>query len=569
MAERILFSDILRNTRLAISNRWRLLRWRRLDYVVLRVSGAYTERTVRQRRRFPLSLLPWPSPGPSVDGFANTLERIAADPRVKGVVLIVSDLSAGSATAGSLRASIIRLRQSGKRCIAYMHQLGTWAYFVASACDEILAPESATFHASGIWTEAVFLKDTLALVGLETDFEAIAEYKVSPDTLRRSRMTEPHREMLESLLDSLYREIIAAVAQGRGMAEERIRSLFDDAPMTAERASDAGLLDGVCYEDELPHRLGMEEQPAGLMAWHVAHRRLLRPLRWRSGRAIGVISLEGTIVHGPSQRPSLPVPLPLPLPWPPTQAGSLTLVQQLRAAARNKSLAAAILHVDSPGGSAFASDLIWREAAKLRESKPLIVYMSNQAASGGYYVSAPANEIFAHATTLTGSIGIWGGKLISRELYAKLKAGRETVSRGRAAGMYADTAPFDDEERAKLQANIGAGYARFKDRVADGRPLTVDEVEAIARGRVWTGSQALERGLVDVLGDLRDAAERARQLAGVSPRRHTPLVDVSPPKQALLAQASLTDSAAWLESLRSLIREGVYALAPWSIQIRD
>jgi protease-4 len=280
-----------------------------------------------------------------------------------------------------------------------------------------------------------------------------------------------------------------------------------------------------------------------------------------------VISAVGTIVHGSSQRS--PIPIPLPLPLPPDQAGSATLVQQLRAAARDKRMAAVVLHVDSPGGSAFASDLIWREVAKLRETKPLVAYMGNRAASGGYYVSAPASEIFAQPTTLTGSIGIWGGKLVSSGLYDKLRVGRESVSRGKAAGMYADTAPFDEEERTKLWTNIGAGYVRFKDRVAQGRSLPIDEVEAIARGRIWTGQQALEHGLVDNLGDLRDAAERARQLAGISPQRYAPMVDVQPPKQTFLAPTPPDEAGVWLNGLRSLLREGIYALAPWSIQIRD
>jgi protease-4 len=195
--------------------------------------------------------------------------------------------------------------------------------------------------------------------------------------------------------------------------------------------------------------------------------------------------------------------------------------------------------------------------------------MSNRAASGGYYVSAPASEIFAQPTTLTGSIGIWGGKLIASGLYDKLEIGRESVFRGRAAGMYADAAPFDDEERDKLRANIGTSYAHFKDRVAQGRSLSDDKVEAIARGRVWTGKQALKHGLVDTLGDLHDAAERARQLAEVSPKRYAPLVDVTVPKHTHPAQASPAEGGAWLDGLRSLLREGIYALAPWNIQIRD
>jgi protease-4 len=567
MIEGILISDIFRNTRLALANRLRLLKWRQLDYVVLHISGPYPERTVQPRRRFPLSLVPWPPPPPSVETFASSLERIAADPRVRGVVLVISRLSAGSATLSSLRASVARFRQAGKQCIAYMHDLDTWSYYLASACDRILAPESASFRAAGIRAEAVFLRDTLALVGLEADFEAIAEYKVSPDTLRRSEMTEPHREMLESLLDSLYGEVIGALAEGRNATEERIRSLLDTVPLTATQASEAGLLDGVCYEDELPHHLATQETPATLVAWETAQRRLVQPRRWHSRRGIGIISLVGTIVPGPSQR--APIPIPLPLPLPATQAGSDTLVQQLRAAARDKHLAAVILHVDSPGGSAFASDLIWREVANLRRLKPVVVYMSNRAASGGYYVSAPASEIYAQPTTLTGSIGIWGGKIVTRGLYDKLRAGRQSVSRGKAAGLYADTAPFSDEERAKIRADIGAGYAAFKARVAKGRALSADDVEAIARGRVWTGKQALDRGLVDGLGDLRVAADRARDLAGISPRRHAPLRDVVTPKHHQLAQASPVDLDAWLDGLRVLLREGVYALAPWSVRIRD
>jgi protease-4 len=567
MAERILVSDLLRNTWRAIDNRLRLLRRRRLDYVVFRVSGAYPERTVRRRRRFPLSLLPWPSPPPSVDTFASALERIALDPRLTGVVLIISNLAAGPATLGSLRASILRLRQAGKRCIAFMNGVGTWSYYLASACDEILAPESATFRATGLWSEALFLRDTLALAGLEADFESIAEYKTSPDLLRRSEMTGPHREMLQSLLDSLYGEIVGAVSAGRQLPEEQVRGLFDDAPMTALQACEAGLLDGVCYEDELAEHLGTDESPAALATWETAQRKLVRARNWHSRRAIGVISLVGTIVHGSSQRS--PIPIPIPLPLPPAQAGSDTLVQQLRAAARDKSLAAVILHVDSPGGSAFASDLIWREVASLGQVKPVVVYMSNSAASGGYYVSAPASEIVAQPTTLTGSIGIWGGKLVAGGLYDKLKAGHESVSRGRAAGMYSDSAPFTQEERAKVRADIGAGYASFTDRVARGRSLSIDEVEAIARGRVWTGEQALERGLVDALGDLRDAAGRARHLAGVPSKRHAPLVDIFAPRQTYLAQAPPNDLDAWLDGLRSLLREGVYAMAPWDLRFRD
>jgi protease-4 len=565
MAEGILISDLLRNTWRWLTNRLRLLSRRRLDYVVLRISGGYPERTLQPQRRFPLSLLPWPQPPPSVDAFATTLEHLALDPRVKGIVFLISDLSAEPATLSSLRQVIQRFRESGKRTVAYLQDLTMWPYYLAVACDEILVPESADFRAAGLWSEALFLKSTLSLLGIQADFEAIAEYKVSPDTFRRTKMTEPHREMLDSLLDSLYDEVTTAIATGRSTTPKRVRKLLDSVPLTAEQAQEAGLLDGVCYEDELPARLGTGGAAAVLAPWEQAQRRLIQPSRWHSRRAIGVISLEGMIVPGPSRR--APIPLPIPLPMPTSQVGSDTLVQQLRSAATNRHLAAVILHVNSPGGSALASDLIWRELTHLRHIKPLVVFMGNIAASGGYYVSAPASAILAQPTTLTGSIGIWGGKVVTTGLYDRLQARREVLSRGKAAGLYADIAPFDEEERAKVRAELGLGYARFKARVAEGRNMTDEQVEGVARGRVWTGEQAMTRGLVDALGDLRTAADRARELAGISPRRYAPLVDVPVPKRYQVAQPFPTNVLEWLDGLITLLHERVFALAPWSIRI--
>jgi protease-4 len=466
-----------------------------------------------------------------------------------------------------MRRAIGRFQRSGKQVVAYLHDGGMWSYYLAAACDQIVAPDSASFEVAGLWSEALFLKDTLALVGIEADFESIAEYKVSPDIFRRTGMTEPHREMLEAILDSIYHEVTAAIAEGRDMSAETAQKHLDRVPMTGQQAQQAGLLDGIMYEDELPRYLGTAKEPASLLTWDQVRRKLVRPTRWHSRQAIGVISLEGTIVPGPSRQPPFPIPLPLPLPS--AQAGSSTLVQQLRVAAQDRRLAGIILHVDSPGGSALASDLIWREVRQLRRVKPVVVYMGSQAASGGYYVSAPASAIFAHPTTLTGSIGIWAGKFVTTGLYARVHARREIVSRGRAAGLYADTSSFDDEERARIRANIGVAYTRFKDRVADGRNLTLEQVEEIARGRVWTGEQALAIGLVDELGDLHAAAHKARTLAGLDGRRHSPLVNIRPPKTYRLPAADPAAIGQWFSAFANLLRPGALAMAPWEIRIRD
>jgi protease-4 len=485
------------------------------------------------------------------------------------VVLLISGLTAGLATIESLRNSVAHLRRSGKQAVAYLHNISLPAYYLAASCDQILAPESASFQATGLRAETIFLKDTLALAGIEADFEAIAEYKVTPDTYRRAEMSGPHRKMLESIVDSVYTEVVGAIAASRGMAPERVEELLDRVPLTSEQARDAGLLDAVCYEDELPAYLGSAGKPAALLAWDQAHRRLIYPRRWHNRRAIGVISVEGSIVTGSSRRWPVPFRLPIPLPMPSAQAGSNTLVQQLRAAAANKRLAAVILHVDSPGGSALASDLIWREVANLRRAKPTVVYMGNQAASGGYYVATPASAIVAQPATLTGSIGVWSGKIVTQGMFGKVRAGREVVSRGKAAGLFADTARFDEEERTRVRADIGEGYARFKARVARGRDMTGEEVEAIARGRVWTGRQAREHGLVDELGDLQAAVDKARELAGLDPRREPLVVDLRTPGSYQLAAPSPADADEWLSNLRGLLREGLFAQAPWEIRLLD
>lgn len=567
MPERIQVGDLLRNTGYAIGNRFKLLRHRRIGYVILRMSGSYPERTALRSHRFPWSLLPWPPPPPSVESFCLMLESLAADPRVEGVVLSISGLSAGLATLSSLRQAVLRFRESGKRAIAYVPELGMWTYYLASACDEVVAPESASFWSAGLRAEVLFLKDTLALAGIEADFEKFAEYKTSPDMLQRSEMSDPHREMLEWLLDSLYEQFLDAMAEGRNLAPATIKGLLDRVPLRAEEAREAGLIDAVCYEDELPARLGTREVPAQTLTWEQVRKRLVRPTRWHSRQTIGVISLEGTIVPGPSRQPPLPIPLPLPIPS--EQAGSDTLVQQFRAAAKDKRVAAVIFHIDSPGGSALASDLIWREALHLSRSKPVVAYFGGQAASGGYYVATAANAIVAQPATLTGSIGIWAGKIVTRGLYDLLRATRESVSRGASAGLFSDDARFSDEERERIRSHVGEGYALFKHRVAEGRGKTDKEVEAVARGRVWTGEQALDLGLLDQLGDLQAAVAKARELSGLDHRRRVRVVSLPVPRRYLTPAPFPADARQWWAGLAALLRERSLALAPWAIQIRE
>jgi len=567
----IAFRDLIRYAWYAFTNPLRRLRGRGLDYVRLSLAGSFPERRTRERLPVPWSLLPWITAEMSLETLTERLERLAADPRVRGVVLTLDRLRASPATARSLRQAVLRFRQRGKRAVAYLTQVTTWRLYLASAADEVLLPGSAFFGAAGLWAEVTFLQDTLALLGIEADVEALREYKVSPDRFRRSEMSDAHREMLNAILDDQYAEIVAAVAEGRGLTKEAIRQAMDDAPLTAQEAVERGLADKVLYEDELAAYLGPTDRPATIATWREVRRRLVRPRRWRTRQVVGVVSVEGIIVPGPGRR----LPTPLPIPYLSEQAGADTVIQALRQAERDKRVAAIVLHVDSPGGSALASDLIWREVLRLRQRKPVVVYMGNVAASGGYYVSAPANYIVAQATTLTGSIGIWGGKLVTAGLYEKLNIHREVLQRGRAAGLYSDAARFSETERQKIRRSLEKGYTRFKARVAEGRGMEMDRVEEIARGRVWTGRQALEQGLVDELGDFRAAEEKAKELAKLDPRRYVPVVPVGPGKR-YLPPVPFKTQVTWLDALiqgqglklSPLLHERFFALLPWEIRLR-
>ena len=588
--------DFLRNAVLATRNLVCSLHRKGLDCIVLSLHGSYPEQpALREPLPFPFSRLPLFPAEVSLADMRMAMEMIGGDRRVTTVVLRFDALQAGLSALHSLRHMLLDLRAKGKRLVAWLPNADTWEYYLASACNEIVLPPPGRLFALGLRSELLFLKDTLALAGIEADLEAIAEYKVSPDTFRRTAMSEPHREMLDSILNSLFDQIVAAIAEGRGLDAARVRELIDTMPLNSSEAVEAGLADAVLYEDELAAHLSaaagrLESLPhIVLLTWREAARWLRTPIKWNTRQAIGVVSLEGLIVSGRSRR----VPVPVPLPFVEAQAGAATIVQTLRQAETDRRIAAVIFHVETPGGSALASDLICREVRRLRAKKPVVVLMGGQATSGGTYVAALANRIVARPTTLTGSIGIWGGKFTLAGLYGKLGVSRASVQRGAMAGLYSETAPFSEEERAWVRRDLGESYARFKACVAEGRGMTEEQVEEVARGRVWTGAQAHEIGLVDELGDFQTALATAKELAGLKPEREYTVVQVHPPRHELLpppfplpgeragdedsspfslVRQRAGDEGGWLlallGALQGLARERVWALAPWLVRIR-
>jgi protease-4 len=514
----------------------------------------------------------------SLEEMQYAMDIICSDSRVRGVIFRIDRLQARAPTLHSLRRIMRDLHESGKRTIAWLAAADTWDYYLASACDEVIFPPGGRLSALGLRSEALFMKEALATMGIEADLESIAEYKVTPDMFRRSTMTEPHREMLAAILDSYFGELVAAVAEGRGLTTERVRELIDEMPMTPDEALQAGLIDAVLYEDELGAHLAQtsskteandqsEPEKAPLLGWDNAARWLKRPVEWTTRKRIGVVSLEGMIVPGSSRRVPTPVPLPVE-----AQAGAKTVTQALRQAEADPRIAAVILHVDSPGGSSLASDLIWREVQRLRKRKPVVVLMGDQAASGGYYVSAPASHIVARPTTLTGSIGIWGGKFVVSNLYDKLKLGHQELQRGARAGLYSELEPFGEEEREQVRKELGQAYARFRQLVSEGRGMTEEAVETIARGRVWTGEQAAEIGLVDELGGFETALAAAKELAELDPAEEYTVVHLTPPRQEAPPPPFPTEgqraAGLLIDLLQDVAQERVWAMAPWVVRVR-
>jgi protease-4 len=565
----------VRNTIRSFANAFRSLRRKGLDCISLPIHGSYPERTPR---RDPLPppfnrLLARPAE-PSLESMRAMTDRLGDDPRVETVLLQFGTLRAGTAALYSLRRMVLDLRSKGKRVVAWLPSATTWDYYLASACDAIIIPPSGRLSVLGVRLEALFVKDALALAGVEADMESIAEYKTAPDTFRRTTMTEPHREMLDAILHSYLDIAVTAIAEGRGLDRERVREMIDKMPLLPDKALEAGLIDALLYEDEVPAYLHPSEgedreSPPRPCTWRESARWLRQPTRRTARQTVGVVSVEGLIVPGRSRR----APTPIPLPITNAQAGADTVIQALRQAESDRQMAAVILHVDSPGGAAQASNLIAREVRRVRETKPVVALMGAQAASGGYYVAAPASRIVARPTTVTGSIGIWGGKFTLGGLYGKLGIRREALQQGAMAGLYSELAPFSPEERAWIRRDMGETYARFKAVVAEGRRMSEQDVEQIARGRVWTGAQAHEVGLVDALGGFDTALDLAKELAGLRPEQHVRAVQVRLPRHELPPSPFPVGSeglnlATAIEALQDLARERVWALAPWIVHVR-
>ena len=514
-------------------NMVRRLQRAHVDYVVLPIGGPLPERP-GPPRGFIERHLPLPPDPFSLQHLNARLRMVAEADNARGVVFVFRGFSVGLATLQNFRAAVARLRAAGKDAVVYTPYLDLAHYYAATAAARIIAPPGAQFDVLGLYTEVTFLKDALARVGVRADVVQISPYKTAFDRFSQADMTPEYRAQLDWLLDDQYDMLTADMAAGRGLTQAALRELLDRAPLSAEEAHAARLIDCVAYDDQLAEVLGRDtvtEPAAGpasavvasaaegnasptakLKSWGQAWNLLREKPRRHTRRFVGVLSLEGLISMGPSRRP--PIDLPIPFVGGAT-AGEQTFVGILRRLEKMDDLAALVLHVDSGGGSALASELIGRQIELFAAHKPIVVYMGNLAASGGYYVAAPASHIMSQAGTTTGSIGVITAKISAAGLYDQLAINRVTLARGEHAGLYRDSDPMTAEERAIFQRTIEETYRDFVAVVARGRKLAPEAVNTVGGGRVWTGRQAREHGLVDSHGDFLDAIKKAAELAAL------------------------------------------------------
>jgi protease-4 len=456
------------------------------------------------------------------------LRRAAADDRVRVLVVKVGGSGIGLAKVQELRAAIGDFRRSGKLAVAWAESFGDFVrgnvpYYLATGFDRVYLQPSGTLGLTGVAIEQVFLHGALEKLGIDFESAKRYEYKSAPEQLTESGFTGPAREAAARLAESVTEQLAGAIAAGRGLPVEQVTSLLRRGPFLAPQAVEEGLVDGLLYRDEVYDLVRREAGPDATLLYLQRYQRTqsLSDLPRRLGssvqgiapgqheRFVATIYAHGAIRHGRSGRGG------------PGGAGmgSDTVAAALRAAGADDGARAVVLRVDSPGGSYTASDVIWREVVKLRAAgKPVIVSMGDVAASGGYFISAPADVIVVQPGTITGSIGVFMGKPVLRELFGR--AGVTTDSITDAAGaatatMFSSSRPFSEGEWARINEWLDAVYADFTEKVASGRRLPADRVHELARGRVWTGADAIANGLADEAGGLREATAIARKRAGL------------------------------------------------------
>ncbi|KAJ8553755.1 hypothetical protein K7X08_024433 [Anisodus acutangulus] len=469
------------------------------------------------------------SSGLSLPQICENLMKAAYDPRISGVYLHIEPLGCGWGKVEEIRRHILDFRKSGKFIVGYAPACGEKEYYIGCACQELYAPPSAYFALYGLTVQASFLGGVFEKVGIEPQVQRIGKYKSAGDQLMRKSISDENREMLTALLDNIYGNWLEKVALTKGKKKEDIEHFVNDGVYQVERLKEESWITDIKYDDEvmsmLKERLGIQKDKK---LSEVDYRKYSKVRRWTLGLTgfkdqIAVIRASGSIsrTRGPFSSPG---------------SGIIAekLIEKIRSVRESKRYKAVVLRIDSPGGDALASDLMWREIRLLAESKPVIASMADVAASGGYYMAMAAQAIVAENLTLTGSIGVVTGKFNLGNLYERIGFNKETISRGRYAELTAaEQRPFRPEEAELFAKSAQHAYTQFRDKAALSRSMKVDKMEEVAQGRVWTGNDALSRGLVDAIGGLSRAVAIAKQKANIPQDRQVSVVELSRPSASL------------------------------------
>ncbi|MCW1957615.1 MAG: signal peptide peptidase SppA [Mycobacterium sp.] len=506
------------------------------------------------------------------------IHRGAEDDRVAGMIARVQLSAAPPAAVQELRAAIVAFTKA-KPSLAWAETYpGTLSYYLASAFSEVWMQPSGTVGLIGFATNALFLRDALDKAGIQAQFVARGEYKSAANLFTEDRYTDAHREADSRLIESLHAQVWSGIAEARSLEVAVLNGLADRAPLLRDDAVEAKLLDRIGFRDEAYLRIAAlvgadglkdpdaDDAPPRLFLSRYAQTRTGGPkIPGRPGKpTIAVVTVSGPIVSGRGG--------PQAFPFSRGSAGGDTIAAALREAAADDGVKAVVLRVDSPGGAVTGSETIWREVHRVRDAgKPVVASMGGVAASGGYYIAMAADTIVANPGTVTGSIGVVTGKLVARGLKERLGVGSDSVRTNVNADAWSANAPFTDDQQAMVEAEADLFYDDFVSRVAQARGMSVADIDAVARGRIWTGADALERGLVDELGGLRTAVRRAKVLAGPDTEAKVALVgfpgssmrDYLRPKASSQPAASLPDFAAGLlgSAFTGLIERGERSLS--------
>ncbi len=450
---------------------------------------------------------------PVIRDVVEALETASRDDRVMGLLARIGDVQMGMAHIQEIRDAVTAFRKTGKPAIAFADTFGeltpgNGGYYLAAAFDEIYIQPSGDLGLTGLMSRSPFVAGTLEKLEIEPRLDHRKEYKNYMNMFTETEYTAPHREAVSAVVDSMFDQMVRAIAEARGLSEDEVRDRVDRGPFLGKEALDAKLVDGLFYWDEVEDRIRerIGEDPDGYRL-STYFRRAERP--YTEGKTVALIYGEGGVHRGESTYNPVTGGVTM---------GSETVAKAFRSAIEDEDVKAILFRVDSPGGSYVGSDTIRREVVRAgRAGKPVIVSMANVAGSGGYFVAMTAHSIVAQPGTVTGSIGVLGGKMITRDFWNKLGVTWDSVKRGEHAGMWSPIEDYSSEEWARVQALLDRVYEDFTQKVAQGRNLKEEKVLEIAKGRIWSGEDALRIGLVDGLGGFHKALAVTREAIGVEP----------------------------------------------------